>query len=209
MSRRLHSPELAAIEIEGMTRSAFLMRGALAAGALYGAGAVGPWVGRALAQTTSDADLEILKFALVLEEVESAFYVAARKTVSLTNDLRRLTTEFGEHEKAHAKVLRDTMSQLGGEPPDAPKVKFGLSDQASFLRVAVQLEEIGVGAYIGAAPEFTTPDLINAAGAIAQVEARHAATLRLAAGEDPAPNAFDQPLSPQEADAAVTRLLGG
>jgi rubrerythrin len=208
MSRRLHSPELAAIEIDGMTRSAFLLRGALAAGALYGAGAVGPWVGRALAQT-SDADLEILNFALVLEEVESAFYAAARKTVSLTSDLRALTKEFGEHEKQHADVLRDTITQLGGEPPDAPKAKFGLSDQQSFLQVAVQLEEIGVGAYLGAAPGLTTPDLINATGAIAQVEARHAATLRLAAGEDPAPNAFDQPLSPQEADAAVTRLVGG
>jgi rubrerythrin len=208
MSHRLHSPELAAIEVGGMTRSAFLVRGALAAGALYGAGAVGPWVGRALAKT-SDGDLEILSFALTLEEVESAFYAAAKKTVSLTNDLSQLAKEFGEHEKQHAEVLRDTISQLGGEPPDAPTVKFGLSDQASFLRVAVELEEIGVGAYLGAAPQLTTPDLINAAGAIAQVEARHAAALRVAAGQDPAPSAFDRPLPPQEADAAITRLVGG
>jgi rubrerythrin len=207
MSLRLHSPELAAIEVDGMTRSAFLVRGALAAGALYGAGAVGPWVGRALAQT-SDADLEVLNFALTLEEIESAFYAAA-KSVSLTGDLSDLAKEFGEHEKQHAEVLRDTITQLGGEPPEAPKVKFGLSDQASFLRVAVELEEIGIGAYLGAAPQLTTADLINAAGAIAQVEARHAAALRMAAGDDPAPDPFDRPIAPQEADAAITRLVGG
>lgn len=31
------APELAAVEIHGMTRSAFILRGALAAGAVYGA----------------------------------------------------------------------------------------------------------------------------------------------------------------------------
>jgi hypothetical protein len=66
-----------------------------------------------------------------------------------------------------------------------------------------------VGAYLGAAPQLTTPDLINAVGAIAQTEARHAAALRVRAGQDPAPSAFDEPLPPQQVDAAVGRLVGG
>jgi rubrerythrin len=208
MSRRPHSPALAAIEIEGMTRSAFILRGALAAGALYGAGAVGPYVGRALGKT-SEADLEVLTFALALEQLESAFYTAAKKSAGLSGELRQLATEFGEHEKAHVEVIEQTLTQLGAEPDPAPKASFGLSDQASFLRVAVELEEIGVGAYLGAAPQLTTPDLINAAGAIAQTESRHAAALRVRAGQDPAPSAFDEPLPPQQVDAAVNRLVGG
>ena len=38
------SPGLDAIEVQGMTRASFLLKGALAAGALYGVGAVTPFV---------------------------------------------------------------------------------------------------------------------------------------------------------------------
>ena len=41
---KLAAPELAGIEVHGMTRSAFIVRGALAAGAVYGAGVVAPFV---------------------------------------------------------------------------------------------------------------------------------------------------------------------
>ena len=45
------SPELAGVEVHGMTRSSFILRGALAAGAVYGASAVTPFVSQALAAT--------------------------------------------------------------------------------------------------------------------------------------------------------------
>ncbi len=44
------SSELAKIEVENLNRSTFLMRGVLAAGALYGAAAVTPLVRKAFAQ---------------------------------------------------------------------------------------------------------------------------------------------------------------
>ena len=44
-ARRPTAPELGLIELRPLTRSAFLMKGVLAAGATYGAAAVGPWVG--------------------------------------------------------------------------------------------------------------------------------------------------------------------
>jgi hypothetical protein len=53
------------IEIQGMTRSAFLVRGALAAGGAYGAGAVAPMVSRALA-AAGGGDVAIFNFALTL-----------------------------------------------------------------------------------------------------------------------------------------------
>ncbi len=43
-------PELAAIKVDGMTREAFLARATLAAGAVYGLGAVTPFVRKAMAQ---------------------------------------------------------------------------------------------------------------------------------------------------------------
>ncbi|MEA2448173.1 MAG: hypothetical protein QOG63_105 [Thermoleophilaceae bacterium] len=208
MSRRLHSPELAAIEVDGMTRSAFLLRGTLAAGALYGAGAVAPFVSSALAQTTS-GDVNILNFAYGLEQLESAFYKAALANAKLQGKMKALATEFGKHEDEHVSILEQTIRELGSSPQKAPKLTFGLTDQASFLRTAIQLEDLGVGAYNGAAAQLTSKDLLNAAAGIVQTEARHAAALRFRAGQPPAPAAFDPGLSTAQVVAAVRKYTGG
>ena len=73
--------------------------------------------------------------------------------------------------------------------------------------MAVTLEEVGISAYNGAATAIKSPDLLSAAGAVVQVEARHAGALRELAGMDPAPVAFDKTLSPQQVVAAVKPFL--
>ena len=208
MSRRTHSPELAAIEVGGITRSAFLLRGALTAGAMYGAGAVGPFVSRALAQG-DQREIEVVSFALALEELEAQFYTAALKSAKLSGEVKKLATEFGKHEREHAEVISQTIELLGAKPvPSDLKPKFNVTNEETFLRVAVQLEDAGVGAYNGAAPQLRTPDVVAAAGGIVQVEARHAAALRMKAGQDPAPEAFDRALSVAQTEAAVRRAAG-
>lgn len=197
------------VEVEGVTRQAFVLRGALAAGALYGAGAVAPYVSRALA-ATSPGDIKILQFALALETLEAAFYKAAlAPSVGLKGRARALATEFGSHEAEHAKTLSMLISQLGAKPGPAPRAKFPLRDRASFLRLAVLLEETGISAYNGAAPLIQSADVIGAAGAIAQVEARHAGALRMVAGQDPAPLAFDKPLAQPQVQSRVQPFLKG
>jgi rubrerythrin len=208
MSRGLHSPELHAIEIDGMTRSSFLLRGALAAGAMYGAGAVGPYVTRALAQS-GGGDIAIVNFALGLEQLEAAFLEFALKNAKLSGPVKQLATLFAEQEAEHAATLKQAVTLLGAKPAPAPKVKFDVSDEKTFLAVGIQLEEAGIGAYNGAAPRLRSPDLVSAAGGIVQVEARHAASLRMQAGQDPAPAAFDAPLSPAKVEAAVKQALKG
>jgi rubrerythrin len=209
MSRRdPNSPALAAVEVHGMTRSSFLLRGALAAGSMYGAGAVAPWVSGALAQTKA-SDIEVLKFALGLEQLEAAFYAAALKFANLAGDVKEIATEFGKQEQEHVDVLREAITMLGGKPGPAPKAKFGVTDQKAFLELAAKLEDTGVGAYNGALPKLTTPDLILALGGIVQVEGRHAAAVRLKAGQDPAPRAFDAGLSPAQVQGAIRQATGG
>ena len=203
----MRTPELAAIEVHGMTRASFILRGALATGAAYGAGAVGPYVARALAQT-GQGDIEVLTFAVELEEVEAAFYDQAVKGAGLSGELKKLATTFGEHEKAHLDTLKSTLEQLGGKAPPKSTARFSVRGEEDFLRVAVALEDAGVGAYNGAAPVLETPDLIAATGTIVQTEARHAASLRFRAGEDPAPEAFERPLTPAQARKAVERATG-
>jgi rubrerythrin len=201
----MRAPELDSVQVEGFTRSAFLVRGALAAGAAYGVGAVAPFVSGALGAATDDA--EIIAFALTLEQIESAFYKAALARAGLKGDAQKLATTFGAQEDEHVKALTQLVTQLGGKPAAAPRTKFGVSDQASFLKLAVTLEDTGVGAYNGAAPLLQTPDLVAALGTIVNVEGRHSAALRMLAGQDPAPAAFDKGLATAQVTAAVKPFI--
>lgn len=200
--------ELQAIEVQGMTRSAFILRGALAVGATYGAGAVAPFVSRALAQDTA-SDIQNISFALSLEQLEAAFYAAALKTAKLSGEIKALATEFGKHEATHVDTLKALVGQLGGTAKAATAAKINLRSESEFLKAAVALEDIGVSAYNGLAPKLTTPDILQAVGSIVQVEARHSAALRFRAGQDPAPNAFDPVLTQAQAQAAASKLSGG
>jgi rubrerythrin len=188
------------------TRAQFILRGALAAGATYGAGAVAPFVSNAFA-VVPQSDLVVVQFALGLEQLETAFYKAALARAGLSGDVKKLATEFGTHEDAHATALGQLLTQLGGKPPAPPKTKFGLTDQASFLKLAVQLEDTGVGAYSGAAPAVKTPDLLATFGSIVQTEARHSGAWRMVAGMDPAPQAFDKPIAAPQVTAAVQPFI--
>ena len=198
-----------AIDVRGMTRSAFIARGALATGALYGAGAVAPVVERALA-ASAGGDAAILDFALTLESIEAAFYQRAVAVKGLSGDVKKALQEIAGHETAHAKQLKQTLEQLGATASPAPKTSFpGLGGQDAVLKLAVQLEETGVGAYNGAAPLIESPDLLAAAGSIVQVEGRHVGALRFLAGMDPSPAAFDKALSKQETLGRVKPFVKG
>src|SRR3954452_18985217 len=134
-------PELANIEVHGTTRVQFLTRATLAAGAVYGAGAVTPFVRSALAQT-SDAD--VLNFALTLEYLEAGFYAAALKqTKGLSADVMKLAKELRDNEQAHVDALRTAIKGAGAKPVARPKADFGMAfaDQAAFLKTANTFED--------------------------------------------------------------------
>src|SRR3954449_7461486 len=95
----------------------------------------------------------------------------------------------------------------GGKPVSAPKVTFPFKDEKSFLKLAIALEDTGVSAYNGAAPMISSKQVLGAAGSIVQVEARHAAAIRLLNGDDPAPAAFDPTLSKKEVLKAVMPFI--
>jgi rubrerythrin len=199
------APELAAIEVEEtFSRSALLVRGALAAGALYGATAVTPLIRKAFAQG-SMGDIDILNFALTLEYLEAAFYEEAAGVKGLTSEVAGYVKTFGDEEQEHVDALTATIRDLGGMPVEVPGVDFGdaFSSADKFIALAITLEDTGVSAYNGAAPMIESKDLLATAGGIVQVEARHAAAIRYAAGEDPAPEAFDPTLTADEVLAAV------
>jgi hypothetical protein len=200
-------PELAAVEVHGVTRGSFIMRGALAAGAVYGAGAVAPFVTNAFAAGAT-TDLDILNFALTLEYLETDFYKVKGSAVGLSGEAKTLAKSFGDEEAEHVSALTKAITSSGGKPAKKPTFSFPVTNQASFLKLAYVLENTGVGAYNGAGPSLTNKALLAAAGSIVQVEARHAAAIALLTGAKITPNgAFDKPLSTATVLKAVKPLI--
>jgi rubrerythrin len=197
-------PELDQIEVKGVTRQAFLLRGALGVGAVYGAGMVAPFVTSAFASTDA-TDVDILNFALTLEYLESDFYKTGLHYLS--GAALKEAKLFGKEEAAHVAALTSVIKKLGGKPVVSPKFKFPVTNQKSFLKLAVTLEDTGVSAYNGAAPAIVSKEILAAAGSIVQIEARHAAVVRILVDETPAPHQFDPTLTKAQVLAAVGPLV--
>lgn len=197
--QRMAHPELARIEIRGHTRNAFLLRSALAGGAVWGMGAVSPFVKRAFAQTGTNGggaeqDIEILNFALLLENLEATFYERARSELELSSEVDQLAELLGGHETEHANALTQAIQDLGGTADEAPELTFDFSNEEAFLETAQTLEGTGVGAYNGAGPQLSSKELLSTAGTIVQIEARHTAAVALQRGSDPTDGSFDEGL---------------
>jgi hypothetical protein len=203
-------PELAAVEIvddsEDLSRSEVILKGALAAGAVYGAFMVGPFVRQALAMS-GGGDVGILNFALTLEYLESTFYKEAKTRAKASGELKSLIALLAEDEKQHVAALTATIKQLGGKPVKEPKFNFEYGGTAGFLKLAQTFEDTGVSAYNGAGPMIKSKEVLGAAGSIVQVEARHAAAIRLQNKEEPAPEAFDPSLDEAQVLKAVEPFI--
>jgi len=208
-SSRLVAPELTTIEVQGLTREAFLLRATLAAGATYGALSATPYITNALAQE-GGGDVDILNFALTLEYLESTFYTMAVKQVKgLSGDETKLAKQLRDDEVEHVGALIATIKKLGGKPAAKPKFNFAgaFASRDAFLKTANTLEDTGVSAYNGAAPSIKSVEVLAAAGSIVQIEARHASLIRLTRGKPPAPKAFDKASPMADVLKAITPFI--
>ncbi|MBE3564284.1 MAG: ferritin-like domain-containing protein [Thermogemmatispora sp.] len=81
-------------------------------------------------------------------------------------------------------------------------------DVQAFAQLAQTFENVGVGAYLMAAPAIATKAYLAAAGSILTVEARHAGFLDALLNKPLSPNgAFDKPLSQAEIVNAVSPFI--
>jgi rubrerythrin len=211
MSNSEHAnPEFAEVEVISdngdLSRSDVILKGALAAGAVYGTFMVGPYVRKALAMG-GGGDVDILNFALTLEYLESTFYREAKTRAKASGELKSLIGLLADDEKQHVEALTATIKKLGGKPVAEPKFDFPYSNTAGFLKLAQTFEDTGVSAYNGAGPLIESKEVLGAAGSIVQVEARHAAAIRLQNKEEPAPEAFDPSLDEAQVLKAVEPFI--
>lgn len=165
-------------------------------------------LGRIFAQELSDVD--ILQFALTLEHLEAEMYRQMLATNILTGKEMQYFQSFGDHEAAHVKALSDALSAAGATPVQANASYMfpAFNNRGDILNFARIAEETGVGAYQGAAPAIQNKDYLAAAGSILQVEARHAAIIRLLAGAQPVPKATTEGLTIPQVQEIVNPILG-
>lgn len=163
---------------------------------------------RGLAQTMSD--LDILNFALTLEHLEARMYADMLATNILTGKDMTYFQNFGAAEAAHVTAVTNAIKAAGGTPVAAlASYNFPAFDSRdAILKFAKVAEDIGVGAYQGAAAAIKNKDYLAAAGSIVQIEARHAAIVNLLLGQNPVPSAYTSSLTVDEVLAKVNPILG-
>jgi hypothetical protein len=181
--------------------------------AVAGAGAAAASMlgaGKASAQTD---DVDIANFALTLEYLEADFYARALDAGVLSGDALGVVENLESHESQHVTAITDLLNSVGATPVEKPTFTFptdAFSSQSSILDLAATFEPVGVGAYLGAAPLISSPDILAAAGSIAGVEGEHVVAINRLLGVVPYANeAFPKAMTLDEVSAAVAPFMGG
>jgi|SRR5450755_37366 len=173
-------------------------------------------------------DVDILNFALNLEYLEAEFYLMASYGTTLVGygvltasqqsgptKGGNLVPDFGasplaflggtlrDHEITHVKLLRAALGSAAVRKPaiNLSALGYGFASVHDWLMLARQFEDVGVSAYLGAAPLIRSKTYLAAAGAILSTEAQHSGSIRLAcvmnAVSSPAVDSLDVPPTEQ------------
>ena len=126
-------------------------------------------------------DIGIGNYAYLLEQLEADFYtrvVANNFFPGATQEERQILTDLRDHEIIHREFFR---AFLGTNR--IPDLTFNFSlvnfnSRDSVLTISQILEDTGVSAYNGAAQAIQSTAILEIAGKIVSVEARHAAAIR-------------------------------
>jgi len=177
---------------------------------------------------TAITDADILNFALNLEYLEAEFYSMATYGSTLlelgvitsseqsgpttggnmvpdfgASPLAFLATALRVTEIDHVKYLRAALGSAAVLKPtiNLNALGYGFSSVDSFLKLSRQFEDVGVSAYLGAAPLISSKTYLAAAGAILATEAQHSGSIRLACIQNdvtsPAVDSLDIPPTQQ------------
>ena len=182
-------------------------------------------------------DVQIVKFALLLERLEATFYTEAvggrlgevdvessAIAQQLANPSLRYATfqrlkQVRDHEQTHVEALEGVLEAVGSDPDFGSDVEFEFPYETvgEFYDLAQVFEDTGVAAYTTAAPAIDTEKYLASAVRIHAVEGRHASYLRtlnnpLPAGSaalNPFPRAFQLKLSVSDVVGRIEPFVVG
>lgn len=97
--------------------------------------------------------------------------------------VQNMLEELAFDERAHVTLLRGALTAAGVKPVAKPAINlgglgFGFGGQLDFFILARALEDIGVTAYVGAAPLLASKAYLSVAAKILAVEAFHSGSIR-------------------------------
>ena len=98
--------------------------------------------------------------------------------VALSQPVMNLAVELAADEQAHVRLLRGALGANAVAKPTIDFTAAGVRDETSFLLAARLLEDVGVSAYTGAAPNLTNPEILSIAARILGTEAEHTGAIR-------------------------------
>jgi hypothetical protein len=163
----------------------------------------------------------VLNYAYAIELLEAAFYAQATGEfyAEATEAERMILEQVGAHEQVHVDFLGAVLADDAAQGLEFNFEAVDFADRMSVLTTASTFENLGVGAYNGAAQFLATlagsdelaVTALMAAGDIVSVEARHASVIaaQIEAGQDDsfAPNAFDEAMTPQQVIEAAQPFI--
>ena len=155
------------------------------------------------AATVTDAD--ILNFALNLEYLEAEFYLmttwgttlqglgvlnssqvsgptSGGKMVNFSGvNFAFAASALRTDEVAHVKLLRNALGSAAVKKPaiNLDALGYGFANVNDFLKLSRQFEDVGISAYLGAAPSITSKMYLLTAAEILSTEAQHSGAVRL------------------------------
>lgn len=153
-----------------------------------------------------------LRASGVVAAAGSAAYVASpselRGATFAKETVANAFAEIQKHENDHVAFL---VNALGSNA--RPKPTFQNLDKRSsytaFLQLSNTFENVGSGAYTGAAPHLQSHDFLASAATIAMVEGHHAGFLQTLLGKPLTENneSFQTALTPDQVDADVAPFI--
>ncbi len=165
---------------------------------------MGGSLGKLNAAAFTDAD--IVNFALNLEYLEAEFYLKATWGTTLVNlgvisssqqtgpttggkmvsfsgaNIAFVASGLRTDEVEHVKYLRAALGSAAVPKPaiNLDALGYGFNNVNDFMKLARQFEDVGVSAYLGAAPLIQNTTYLDAAARIMDTEAQHSGSIRLA-----------------------------
>jgi hypothetical protein len=190
------------------SRASLVRRGLVGGGAIVASGSLGSAVGSAAALAAPDGDLAAVRLLIGAELLAIDFQQQALASGKLRARSTATVKRMHADEQAHYQGLANLLLQSGQTPATADDINFGypkrtFATESSILKLAAELEELQLGAYIGANGSIQTPELRTAIGQISANEAQHVAALAALAGKP----IIGKPFGPAlDADAVTTVL---
>lgn len=153
----------------------------------------------------------LLRSAVGVSALVPATLLVTQSAQAATHHASQLSAEdaFQEimkDEDAHVSYIKNALGDAARPKPSFKGLEQEHTD--AFIALSQVFENVGVGAYLMAAPAISSKGILAAAGSILTIEARHAGYLNALVGKPLSTNgAFDKPISQAQIVADVMPFL--